>query len=188
MDNMFEKAAKAAKNVGDSVFTSARNIGTSIYSSTKEQGELASLLIQKSTIEKKLTDFYAEIGRRYVEYTSICDSEKVFDVNDIMENMEPELEKLAEVKAAIAEKESLIRKYNEEKARRKAQEEFESAKAKLDKALDMDIITAEEYGQKLESAQRKLDNYELLRKINLQYEMGIITKDEYDEKKKDILG
>lgn len=185
--DMFEKATKAAKNVGDSVISSAKNIGTTLYSSTKEQSELASLNIQKSVIDKKLTDSYAEIGKRYVAYMEQCEGETAFEVEDILEQMKPELEKLAEVKEQIVEKEQLIKQGNEERAQKKAQDEFDSEKKKLDKALELEIISGEEYDVKLAFAQRKLDNYELLRKIELQLEMGIISKTEYDEKVKNVL-
>ncbi len=185
--DMFEKATKVAKNVGDSVITSAKNIGTSIYSSTKEQSELASLNVQKSVIEKKLTEFYAKIGKRYVEYIDQCESGVAFEVNDLLEEMQPELEKLAEVNNNIAEKEQQIKQANEDRAFKKAQEEFDAEKKKLDKALEMDVVSKLEYEEKLAAAQRKLDNYDMLRKIAMQLEMGIISKAEYDEKVKNIL-
>lgn len=185
--DMFEKATKVAKNVGENVISSAKSIGNTLYSATKEQSELAGLNVQKNVIEKKLTDYYTEIGRRYVAYVETCQGEVAFDVEDLLETMRPELEQLNEVKAQIADKEMEIKKATEERAKKKAQEEFEAEKNKLDSALEMDIITKEEHFAKLEAAQRKLDNYETLRKIDLQLEMGIITKAEHDEKIKNIL-
>lgn len=185
--DMFEKATKAAKNVGDNVISSAKTIGTTLYNSTKEQSELASLNVQKSVIEKKLTESYAEIGKRYVAYIEQCECDMAFEVDDLLEEMKPELEKLAEVKIQIDEKQQQIKQGNEERAQKKAQEKFDSEKKKLDKALEMDIISNEEYEEKLASAQKRLDNYDLLRKVELQLEMGIISKAEYDEKIKNIL-
>lgn len=185
--DMFEKATKAARNVTESVVNSAKTVGNSLYSSTKEQSELASLTVQKSVIEKKLTDSYAEIGKRYIEYMEKCEGGEVFDVSDVLEKIQPELDKLSEIKNSIAEKQVEIKKSSDEKAQKRAQDEYESEKAKLEKALDMDIITQEEYEQKLAAAQRKLDNFELLHKIEMQYEMGIISKEEYHEKVKSVL-
>lgn len=187
MSDMFEKATKAAKNVGGNVFSSAKNLGNSLYNSTKEQSELASLNVQQSVIEKKLNHFYAEIGRRYVEYIERCDGEVSFEVEDVLDQMKPELEKLEEVKVQIAEKEAQIKQNNEEKARKKAREEFDAKKTKLDKAAAMEIISEEEYQEKLAAAQKKFDNYEILRKIDMQLEMGIISKEEHAEKVKNIL-
>ena len=87
----------------------------------------------------------------------------------------------------IAEKEAQIKQNNEEKAQKKAREEFDAKKAKLDKAAEMEIISEEEYQEKLAAAQKKFDNYEILRKIDMQLEMGIISKEEHAEKVKNIL-
>ncbi len=184
MSDVFEKA----KNVGGSVLNSAKNIGNSLYNSTKEQSELASLNVQKSVIERKLNDSYEEIGRRYVEYIEKCEGETAFEVSDVLEKMKPELEKLAEVKGLIVEKELQIKQNGEEKARKKAQDEFDAETAKLDRAIELDIISEEEYQEKLAYAERKLENYEMLRKIEMQLKMGIITREEYKEKVNSILG
>lgn len=185
--DMFEKAAKAAKEVGDNMIHSAKNLGESIYNLTKDQSELASLNIQKSVIEKKLESSYAQIGKHYVEYVEKCEGEEAFDVSDILKDIEPELEKLADIKLQIVKKEAIIREENEQKARKKAQDEFEAVQQKLDKAFALDIITAQEYNEKLEAAQKRFDNYDLLKKIEAQLNMGIISRDEYNEKIKKAL-
>lgn len=185
--DMFEKAGKAAKNVGETVISSAKNIGTTIYSSTKEQGELAGLHVQKAALEKKLSENYTEIGKKYVEYVENCDTDSPFSVDDIMDKMKDDLEKLAEVKAAIAEKEKQVKQKNEEKLQKKAQDEFETEKKKLEKALELDVISEEEFEEKLEFAKRKLENYAKIRKIEMQLSMGIISSVEYEEKLKKIL-
>lgn len=169
--DMFEKATKVAKN-----------LGSNIYNTTKDQSELASLNVQKSLVEKKLHDSYAIIGERYVDYVSKCDTGVVFNVDDVLELIQPELEKLSNIKAQILEKNEQIKSASEEKAYKKAEEEFANEKARLDKALAMDIITTAEYYTKLDIAQMKLNNYDLIKKIDAQYEMGIITKEEHDEK------
>lgn len=175
--DLFSKASRVAKSVG-----------TSIYSSTKEQSELAGLRVQAAVVEKQLDTNYIEIGKKYMEYVQNCETDTVFDVKDIMEQMQPDLEKLAEIKLQIAEKEEEIKKNNQEREKKRAAEEFETVKKKLDKALEMEIITELEYSIKLDVAQKKLDNFDELRKIELQYEMDIITKSEYDEKIKSLLG
>lgn len=181
--DFFDKATRVAKNVGDNVKNSAKTV----YNSTKEQSELAGLNVQKANIERKLNTGYAEIGKRYVEYIALCDTEAVFQVDDIMESMQSDLEKLDEVKTQIADMEAAIKQNNLEKLQKKSEEEYQAVKRKLDKALEMDIISAEDYDAKLAAAQKKLDNYEVLRKLELQYEMDIITKAEYEEKVKAVL-
>ena len=180
--SIFEKTSKAVKEISETVYDSAKNIGTTIYSASLEQSELAGLKVQKSVIEKKLHDSYAEIGRKYVDYMLHSEGSEAFDVSEIIENMKPELDKIASIESEIAEKELNAKKEEEAKRFKKAQEDFETEKAKLDKALEMDIITQDEYYAKMSVVQRKLDNYELLRKIDLQYQMGIISNEEYKAK------
>ncbi len=179
---------KTVKSVGESVISSAKSVGTSIYSSTKEQSELASLNVQKSVIEMNLNSTYAEIGKKYVEYVRTCQGGDIFNVRELLESIQPDLEKLEEINGQIELKQAEIKQATEEKQKKKAFTVFEAEKTKLDKALELDIITAEEYKVKLDNAQKKLDNYELLRKIEMQLEMGIITREEYDTKVKSVLG
>lgn len=185
--SMFEKTTKAVKVVGESVFDSAKNLGNIIYTSSKEQSELAGMKVQKSVIEKRLHDSYAEIGKKYVEYITKAEAEEIFDVADIIESMKPDLEKLDEIAASVAEKELNAKKVEEERRQKKAQEEFETEKAKLDKALEIDVISQEEYDEKIAIVQKKLDNYEQLRRIEKQLEMDIISVEEYHTKIDNLL-
>ena len=89
--------------------------------------------------------------------------------------------------AQIADMDHQIRQNNLDRERKKAQDIFDSEQKKLDKALDMEIITNEEYNEKLAAAQKKLDHFELLKKIDMQLEMGIINKAEHEEKVRNIL-
>lgn len=182
--DLFDKATKVAKNVGDKCINSVKSVGSTIYSSTKEQSELASLRVQVSVIKKRLSTYYTEIGEKYVDYVVNGNAEEAFNVEDIMEKVQAEVDELTEVQLKISEKEDEIKKNNLEKEKKKAEEEFETLKGKLDKALELDIISEKEYERKLAVAQCKLDNFEELRKVKLQYEMDIITKEEYDEKVK----
>ncbi|MDE7273689.1 MAG: hypothetical protein K2N95_11625 [Lachnospiraceae bacterium] len=170
--DFFDKTTKVVREIG--------NV-------TKEQTELANLKIQKAAIEKKLEGQYAEIGRRYVAY--IADSFRTvpFDVSDILDAINPDLEKVAEITEQIAQKDQQVRQHSIEKDRKKALDQLENEKRKLDRARDLDVITAEEYAEKLEKAQKKFDNFETLKKIQMQYEMDIITKEEYEEKVRNVL-
>lgn len=182
--DLFDKATKVAKNVGDNVINSVKSVGNTIYNSTKEQSELASLRVQVSVVKKRLSSYYTEIGERYVDYVIKESAECAFNVDDIMEKVQSEIDELTDLQLQIAEKEDAIKKNNIEKEKKKAEEEYETVKGKLDKALELEIISEKEYEVKLAAAQRKLENYDELRKIKLQYEMDIITKEEYDEKVK----
>ena len=87
MGDMFEKATRTVKEVGESVIGSAKNLGTSIYTTSKEQGEIAGMKIQQSVINKRLDESYAKIGKRYVEYINNSNGGEVFDISDILDEM-----------------------------------------------------------------------------------------------------
>jgi len=181
--DLFNMASKVAKEVSDSM----ASVGSAFTNTTKEQTELANLKIQKSVLERKMESQYAEIGRKYIEYISKAFNTQPFDVQGILDEMRPNLEKLSEIEVQIAEKEKVVKANNAERDKKKAQEQFDAEKKKLDKAKEMDILTEEEYAAKLSAAQKKLENYEILRKLEMQYNMDIITKEEYEEKVRNIL-
>lgn len=168
-------------------FDKTSKVVKEISNVTKEQTELANLKIQKAAIEKKLENQYAAIGKRYVAYIADSFRTTPFDVSDILDAINPDLEKVAEIAEQISQKDQQVRQHSMEKDRKKALDVLENEKRKLDRARDLDVITAEEYAEKLEKAQKKFDNFETLKKIQIQYEMDIITKEEYEEKVKNVL-
>ena len=185
--DLLEQAAKVMKIVGESVVDSVKTVGDTIYTSTKEQREIANLKIQKSSVQKKLQDSYAVIGKRYVDFFAEKGAEEYFDASDLIQSMKADLDKLDEIEASIEKINISVRREEEEKVQKMAKDEYLSAKEKLDKALQMDIITQEEYDKKMVPIQNKYDNYAQLRKIDMQLEMNIITKEEYEQKVKEIL-
>ena len=64
----------------------------------------------------------------------------------------------------------------------RAEEEFQEEKTKFDRALAMDVISQDEYNFKISIARKKVDNFEEIRKIEQQFDMGIITKEEKNAK------
>ena len=170
--DLFDRTTKVVKEIG--------NV-------TKEQTELANLKIQKAAIEKKLESQYAEIGKRYVAYIADSFRTTPFDVSDILDAINPDLEKVSEIAEQISQKDQQVRQHSIEKDKKKALDQFENEKRKLDKARELDVITEDEYAEKLEKAQKKFDNFETLKKIQTQYEMDIITKEEYEEKVRNVL-
>lgn len=178
--DFFDKAQQVARNVVSTVENKING--------TPDQRELAGLKVQLETVNKKLNSYYAQIGKKYVDYITNCQTEETFNVDEILELMKTEAQLKAEIELRIAEKEKQMKAAVVESARIKAQEEFNKEQAKLDAALKMDVITIEEYTLKLAAAQKKLDNFDILRKLEIQYNMQIITKEEYEAKVKEIIG
>lgn len=177
---VFDKAVKKVKEVGSNVVTTAVGVGNSIGNAAKEQTEVASLKLKRNGIEKKLDVIYAKIGKEYVASNSKETAEA--SMPELMEELNLQLAELDEIEGQIKEIEVKNKENSLAKERKKAESKFEAEKETLDKALAMEILTIDEYNTKLAAIQKKLDNFEEIRKIDLQYEMNIITKEEHDAK------
>ena len=115
------------------------------------------------------------------------DEEPVFDVSDFLTIIKQDQAKKKELENQLAEVEKRAKQNTLLREKTKAEESFEQEKGVLDKALAMEIISREEYEQKLNIARKKVENFEEIKKIEQQFEMGIITKEEKDEKINAIL-
>ena len=115
------------------------------------------------------------------------DEEPVFDVSDFLTIIKQDQAKKKELENQLAEVEKRAKQNTLLREKTKAEESFEQEKGVLDKALAMEIISKEEYEQKLNIAEKKVENFEEIKKIEQQFEMGIITKEEKDEKINAIL-
>ena len=111
----------------------------------------------------------------------------VFDVSDFLTIIKQDQAKKKELENQLAEVEKRAKQNTLLREKTKAEESFEQEKGVLDKALAMEIISKEEYEQKLNIARKKVENFEEIKKIEQQFEMGIITKEEKDEKINAIL-
>ena len=115
------------------------------------------------------------------------DEEPVFDVSYFLTIIKQDQAKKKELENQLAEVEKRAKQNTLLREKTKAEESFEQEKGVLDKALAMEIISKEEYEQKLNIAKKKVENFEEIKKIEQQFEMGIITKEEKDEKINAIL-
>ena len=121
------------------------------------------------------------------EVAEESDEEPVFDVSDFLTIIKQDQAKKKELENQLAEVEKRAKQNTLLREKTKAEESFEQEKGVLDKALAMEIISKEEYEQKLNIARKKVENFEEIKKIEQQFEMGIITKEEKDEKINAIL-
>jgi len=72
--------------------------------------------------------------------------------------------------------------YTSLREKQEAEEAFLKEKEKLDKALGMDVLSQEEYDERIASARKRVDNFEAIRKVRQQAEMGLITAQEMEAK------
>lgn len=175
---MFDKISKTAKSVGSSVSKTAGKVGSSAVVASQEQSELVSLRSQINVINQELDSAYVQIGRKFVEYVIETGEMPGVDVSDILKLIDPKLTKKQEMEQKIIQLEKEIKQKNVLREKAAAEEAFIAEKQKLDKALGMDLLTQEEYDEKIAVARKKVDNFEAIRRVEQQAEMGLITSEE----------
>lgn len=182
----FDKVTKAATSISKSAINTASSVGSSVGVAAQDQSELAALKMQVNVIEQELESSYVQIGRKYVDYVIATSEMPGIDVSDILKLIDPKLTRKEELERDIIALEKKIKDNAVLREKQAAEEEFLQEKGKLDKALAMDIISQDEYDTKLAIAKKKVDNFEAIRKVEQQYDMKLITKEERDAKIKEL--
>lgn len=100
------------------------------------------------------------------------------DIADLLTMMDPKLTRKQELEEQLIELEKRIKQNAVLREKAKVEADFEEEQTKLDRALAMDVITQDEYNFKISVAKKKVDNFEEIRRVEQQCEMGIITKEE----------
>lgn len=168
-----------AEYVAETVDEAKEEAATETIDEVKAEDTAETIDEEKEVSEEPAEDKVAE--------ESDEDEEPVFDVSDFLTIIKQDQAKKKELENQLAEVEKRAKQNTLLREKTKAEESFEQEKGVLDKALAMEIISKEEYEQKLNIARKKVENFEEIKKIEQQFEMGIITKEEKDEKINAIL-
>lgn len=179
---LFDKVTKTATAIGKSALNTASNIGSTVGVAAQDQSELAALKMQVNVIEQELDASYIQIGRKYVNYVLASGEMPGIDVSDILKLMDPKLEQKNNLEQQIIALEKKIKNSAVLREKQAAEAAFLQEKSNLDKALAMDIISQEEYDVKTAVAKKKVDNFEAIRRVEQQYDMKLISKEERDAK------
>ena len=142
---------------------------------------------KEEAADETIDEVKAEDTAETIDEEKEASEEPVFDVSDFLTIIKQDQAKKKELENQLAEVEKRAKQNTLLREKTKAEESFEQEKGVLDKALAMEIISKEEYEQKLNIARKKVENFEEIKKIEQQFEMGIITKEEKDEKINAIL-
>ena len=183
---LFDKVAKTASSVGKSTLNTATKVGSNVGVAAQDQSELASLKMQVNAIDQELDASYVQIGRKYVDYVLTSGEMPGIDVSDILKLIDPKMTQKQELQQKIIELEKKIKDAAVLREKQAVEEEFLKEKDKLDKALAMDVLSQEDYAAKLASAKKKVDNFDEIRRVEKQYDMKLITKEERDAKIADL--
>lgn len=179
---LFDKVTATATSIGKSAMNSAAKVGSSATVTAQEQTELVQLKSQINVINQELDAFYVQIGRKYIDYVIATGDMPGIDVSDLLKLVDPKMTKKNELEQKVIELEKEIKSKNILREKQQVEEEYLAEKTKLDKALAMDVISQDDYDIKLAIAKKKVDNFEEIRRVKQQADMGLISKEEKDAK------
>lgn len=173
--------------VGNSVQRRKNTAISDNYTKNQKETEIETINRELQSIDNDLDAAYMQIGRRFMEKAAKTQDLCGLEIQDILRIMQPKAARKKELEKRIAMIEKEVREINFLRDKEQAELEFQDEKAKLDKALSMDILNQREYEQRLNAARRKADNFEEIRRINQQYEIKLISAEERDAKIRKLL-
>ena len=179
---LFDKVTKTASAVGKSTLNTASKVGSNVGVAAQDQSELASLKMQVNVIDQELDASYVQIGRKYVDYVIKSGEMPGIDISDLLKLMDPKMTQKQELQQQIIELEKKIKDSAVLREKQAVEEEFLKEKDKLDRALAMDVLSQADYEAKLISAKKKVENFEEIRRVEKQYDMKLISKEERDDR------
>ena len=149
----------------------------------REEAEINRLKSTVAAIDGELTSAYTLIGKKYFEYAlKSGDVNESLGINDILVAAEQKVERKKELQKEIHEIEKRLKDQLllQEKAR--IQLEVDTQLEKLENAKNLGIISDAEYEEKIEQANRPLVNFEAIRNVEKQFEIGLISLAEKNQK------
>ncbi len=181
-----KKSSETVKNIASSIPAKSDEIKTSENRSsfsTDRDPAISKLKAEIVRIEGQLQPIYTALGKKYAESGS-----EDFNADEELKAIAEKKQEIANLKNEILEVEKS--KMNNKLAEKKKafEAKINSEKEKLDKALALGVITQEEHDSKVSEQQKKLDNYDEIARIEEQFDLGIISNEEKEQRIKDIIG
>lgn len=182
------------KTVGITLGKTAGGIADSFSNNMAEANSLAvektnisKLESEKKGLDNEINLAYMQIGKKFVEVAIATNEIQDIGVGGILQMLDPKLSRKKEIEKEIIEIEKKIKDQQIIQEKSKVIQEYEIEKEKLEKAFNMEIISRNEYEEKLNLISKKIDNFEEIRKIEKQYEIGIISLKEKEVKIKELM-
>lgn len=180
-------AGKKAKEVSNIVAKEVISAGSEAVDFAKERAELAGLKSEVNVIDKEIDASYLMTGKKLIDYIAKTGEMPGVDVSDVLKMIDPKVERKEELTQKMIKLEKRIMDEKLLREKQAAEKEFEEEKSKLDKALMMEVLDKDDYDARVAVLQKKLDNFDAIRKLEQQVEMGLITKEEKDAKLYELL-
>ncbi|MCL1127883.1 hypothetical protein [Shewanella surugensis] len=180
--SFLNKIKAQVTNLGDGVSATTSKLAGNVLTSSKENSKLMAIKAEIASIDGDLEFAYKDIGKKYIEHVTRTGQSIEFGVQDTLVQIAPKLDKKTQLENEAIEIEKALKDQLIMQEKAAFQNEFDEEQAKLDKALKMDVISKEEHTEKLLKAKKRVDNFINIRKIEKQFEMALISKDEKEQR------
>ncbi|MCL1948418.1 MAG: hypothetical protein FWF59_01610 [Turicibacter sp.] len=152
-------------------------------SSSANQVEINLLKSEVAAIDGELNAAYAQIGKKYFEYViKTGDVNQALSINDVLVVAEQKVDRKKDLQKQIYEIEKRLKDQLILQEKAQIQLKVDERMEKLDNAKNLGIISEAEYEEQAEQARRPLVNFNNIRNVEKQYEIGLITLAEKNAK------
>ena len=170
------------KIMTESFTKTAATIANGIATTAREQENISNIEKEISVLNSEIDAAYTQIGRKFVQYATETKQMPGIDVTDILNMLDPKMSRKAELEAELLEIQKRLKDMALIQEKNKVEYEFLKEKEKLDRALAMDVINKDEYDGKVNQYRKRIDCFDDIKKIEQQYELGIIDFNEKEMK------
>ncbi|MEG1002050.1 hypothetical protein [Clostridium sp.] len=178
---------KNLKVMTESIGKNVSDLANTITVTAIEQDKINKIEKEIKVLDTEIKSTYEEIGKRVVSYIEVNGHIDNLELNDIFTMLNPKILKKELLKNEVIEATKELGDKIILQEKKRASDQFEKEKEKLDRALGMDIINKEEYYDKIRMHENRLKYFDEIRTVEKQYEFKIISVDEKNEKIKEIL-
>ena len=161
-----------------SISETTTNAVSTVVSASKENAKIYNIKTQLTSINSELDAAYRQIGEKFVKHALKTNEMQGFYVENILKLIAPKLENKNQLNAELIEIEKTLKDQVILQEKAQLENEFKHQKENLDKAKAMGVISDDEYNSKNEQYSRRIDNFESIRNVKKQYELGIISYEE----------
>lgn len=170
----------------ESLSKAATNAFSTAIITSQDNTKVNNIQIELTEINVELEETYSLIGKKYVEYVSETIDMTEIDVKDLLKILKSKIEKKNEMETELIEIDKRVKEQAITQEKEKFENEFKRQKDTLDKAKDMEIISKDEYNEKLRQYTKKRNNFQAIRNARKQYEFGIISYEELQMKLREL--
>lgn len=170
-----------AEQISSLAAKGAAMIASAPFQKQEDSQEKKRLRTQMDALQKELDKQYADLGKQYVDSLSDGSASKN-DMDTAVQMIRQKKESLSKLEKELMEIEKSTINNRIFAEKQQALESFNAEMTKLEKAVSMEVMSQEEFNEKRSALQRRMDNFEAIKRIEIQQEMGIITREEKDRK------